>query len=160
MECIPNYDILKINKLFASDNEEKVCIIHSYSCYETRKDFMSRDKDDKFKYPCIYSVLKDGFNLFYSSVRKEHFGVKKIILGNGANPTWMEDKNGEYGLTQFAFGIVDDENYDLIVDIMTNKIDKLLEITLATKFISTAGNPIFYPKIISLFKKDFWKQFA
>ena len=156
LEIIPNFDIEKILKFFANDSEEKVQVLYSRSIYGTDKKNMQNTNNDEFIYPCVYSVLKSGkFNLFYSNENKGQFGVKKIICGNGANPTFFTDDEGRYGLTQFSFGIVDDENFDLIVDIL--KSGKQSYITEATKFISTNGNPIMYPKIVSLFKKDFWK---
>jgi hypothetical protein len=37
--------------------------------------------------------------------------------------------------------------------------EEFQKINLATKFVATAGNPLAYPRIISLFRKDFWKEF-
>lgn len=159
MEFIPNGMLDNIEKLIAKDDEEKVEVIHSYS-YEPRKEYMSDDNNENFKYPCVYSIKKGGIATFkYSSVNnKGHFKIPKIILGNGANPTYLIDRIGEYGMTQWVFGIVDDvENFEQIEKALQS--DKMKEITQATKFVSTNGNPIIYPKIISLFRKDFWKEF-
>ena len=62
-------------------------------------------------------------------------------------------------MTQWAYGIVDDDmkNLKKIYDFLNS--DAVKKITRATKFVSTNGNPIIYPKIISLFKRTFWKKF-
>lgn len=160
MEIIPNFDILKINKLLASDDEDKVNVLYSRSKYGTDKSHMSKAKNDKNTFTCIYSVLKNNVpTFFYSTEDRGHFGIKKVIFGNGANPTFMMDTSGEYGLTQFAFGIVDNENFDIIKKVLEEKIEYINEITQATKFVATMGNPILYPKVVSLFRKDFWKEF-
>jgi 16S rRNA G966 N2-methylase RsmD len=108
LEFIPNskFDIIK--SLLASDEEEKVEVIED-SSYHHQREYVSSNLDNTYQYPCVYSVYKDGsFNLKYSSRNdKGHFGKSKLILGNGANPTVFMDVEGDYGMTQFAFGIVD-----------------------------------------------------
>jgi hypothetical protein len=78
-----------------------------------------------------------------------------MIFGKGANPTYMRDEKGIYGLTEFSFAVYD---YDLDIIEKAINTDEVKKITQMTKFVSTAGNPILYPKILSLFRKDFWKQ--
>jgi predicted RNA methylase len=159
MEFIPNFDVEIINNLIAGDGGDTVEILHSESMYEIRKPYMSISKNDEYKYPCVYSVLKDGtFTLRYSNIKKGFFGVSKLILGNGANPTCFIDSDGKYGMTQFTFGIVEDpENLEKLKKVLTSKIFE--KITKSTKYVATAGNPLVYPKIISTFKKDFWRHF-
>lgn len=159
MEFIPNFDIEIIKKLIAKKGEKTVEILHSESMYEIRKPYMSKNKTEEHIFPCVYSVLKDGkFTLRYSSVDKGFFGVSKLILGNGANPTCFIDNNGKYGMTQFAFGIVETpENLDNLKKVLTSKFFE--KITKATKYVATQGNPLVYPKILATFRKDFWKEF-
>ena len=158
LEFIPNGKFDMVYSLLAKDDDEKVNVIYSRSSYGTDKINMSKNQDNDFKYPCVYSVLKGGVpTIKYSNTNcNGHFGVEKIIFGKGANPTYMLDKKGEYGMTEFAFGVAD---YDMDIIEKAIKSGKLKELTAMTKFVSTAGNPIVYPKIISLFRKDFWKQF-
>jgi len=157
VEFIPNGMFSYIFSLVANDYEEKVNVLHSYSAYETRKPYIKKNKDDEFKYPCVYSIKKGCMPTFkYSSCAdKGHFNIKKMIFGNGANPTYMRDEKGIYGLTQFSFAVYD---YDLDIIEKAINTDEVKKITQMTKFVSTAGNPILYPKILSLFRKDFWKQ--
>jgi 16S rRNA G966 N2-methylase RsmD len=160
LEIIPNFLFDEVISLFAKDDEEKVNIIFSFSNYETRKKYMSKTQSEEFQYPCVYSVLGDGTaNFMYSSTnQKGHFGIPKLILGNGTNPTSLLDLNGEFGLTQFAFGIVDTiENLPQIERAL--KTEKFQKINKSTKYVATAGNPLVYYKIVSSFRKDFWKEF-
>jgi hypothetical protein len=96
--------------------------------------------------------------MYTSNNQRGHFGVPKLIFGNGTNPTSIIDSEGQYGLTQFAFGIVDSpENLPLIERAI--KSEKFQKINKNTKYVATAGNPLVYPKIVELFRKDFWRQF-
>jgi len=160
LEIIPNFLFDEVMDLIAKDDEEKVDIIFSFSDYETRKKYISKTQSEEFQYPCVYSVLSDGSaNFMYSSTnQKGHFGIPKLILGNGTNPTCLLDPNGEFGLTQFAFGIVDTiENLHQIESVL--KSEKFQKINKSTKYVATAGNPLVYYKIVSSFRKDFWKEF-
>lgn len=160
LEFIPNDNFETVVSLISQTNEETVEVIHSYSNYETRKDWVSKVQSDEFPYPVVYSVLSDGtVNFMYSSTNdKGHFGIPKLILGNGANPTCFIDYDGEYGMTQFAYGIVDTvENLEKIKEVITS--DEFQKVNLATKYVATAGNPLIYPKIAKTFRKDFWKEF-
>jgi hypothetical protein len=160
IQILPNGMFDDIMSLIANENEEKVNMIHSYSAYETRQNFMSKTSSEEYPYPCVYSVLTNGnVNFMYSSNNQRgHFGVPKLIFGNGTNPTSIIDREGQYGLTQFAFGIVDSpENLPLIERAI--KSEKFQKINKNTKYVATAGNPLVYPKIVELFRKDFWREF-
>lgn len=160
IQILPNGMFEEIMSLVANGNEDKVNMIHSYSAYETRQNFMSKTSSEEYPYPCVYSVLTNGnVNFMYSSNNQRgHFGVPKLIFGNGTNPTSIIDSEGQYGLTQFAFGIVDSpENLPLIERAI--KSEKFQKINKNTKYVATAGNPLVYPKIVELFRKDFWREF-
>lgn len=159
LEFIPNSNFDLINSLTAKNNDEKVKIIED-SSYHHQREYVSASQNDTYLYPCVYSVYKDGTYTFkYSSVNdKGHFGITKLILGNGANPTCFIDENGQYGMTQFAFAIVDTiENLIKIKEVLEG--EKFSKITQSTKYVATAGNPLVYPKILKTFRKDFWKEF-
>jgi hypothetical protein len=159
LEFIPNGMFDEVISLIAKDGEERVDILHSYSDYETRKPYMSKTKNDINVYPCVYGILKDGtVNYFWSSLNKGHFGTTKLIIAKGMNPTITRDYNGDYAMTQFAFGIIDtEENLIKIEKVITSDIFQ--KINLMTKYGATQGNPLVYPKILSTFRKDFWKDF-
>ena len=85
-EFIPSGKLNIYKKLIAKPNEPK-CEILSDSTYHTTKEksgLLSKMKSKKFKYPCIYIITrKDGIKLLYSSEKKGHFGIPKIIWSNG-----------------------------------------------------------------------------
>jgi len=118
--------------------------------------YMRRIMDGDFVYPCIYTIIKDGtINLWWSSVKKGHFGIPKVMWSNGqASPATL-DIDGKYGLTQFAYAIIDDmdnlKNIELAM-----KSDKFIK--LMKNCYMSSGNR-FDRKVLSTFRKDFWKEF-
>lgn len=156
MEFIPGENISEIYKLVAKDGEDRVQILHSYSDYEIRKPYMNKEQTDEFKYPCVYMVsYLDVPNFWYSSRNdKGHFSFPKIIWANGSSGVII-DKNGDFALTQFGYAIVDVvENLESIKkSLQSEKFIK--EIMLFKNGLGDKYNR----KIISLFRKDFWKEF-
>jgi len=65
--------------------------------------------------------LKNGeTNFWYSNIKKCHFNTPKVIWTNGTSDV-IVDKNGDFGLTQFAYAIVDSiENLEHIKNAMLN----------------------------------------
>jgi len=155
VDYIPNGSFELFDKLIAKPNEEKVKVIED-STYHTQRNHMSEVKVGEFKYPCVYTTTKDGsINLWYSSIRKEHFDVPKVIWSNGMAPSVVIDKKGQYGLSQFAYAIVDTpENLEMIQKAMES--EKFLELMQN----SQGKNQKYNRKVISLFRKDFWKEFV
>lgn len=154
-EFIPSGSFSLFSRLISSD--DRISILHSFSSYETRKSWMSRTKKENFKYPVIYTVHKNGnINLFYSNINSNgHFGVPKVIWSNGKASSPVIDMDGEFGLTQFSYAILDDrQNLENIKKAMDN--DKF--ITMMKNCDMNDGNR-FNRKILSQFKKDFWKEF-
>jgi hypothetical protein len=157
LEFIPNGEYEKIMSMIAKNGEENVVVIHDYSLYETRKSWISRTKTEEYKYPCIYTVnSKSEPSFFYSSKQHGHFGVPKFIWSNGriSSIGSYVDINGDYGLTQFAYAIVDKpENLPKIKEVFDTKTFRnLME-------LCAVGQLTVNYKVISLFKKDFWKEF-
>lgn len=181
LEFIPNESFDEVIKLIAVDGEDRVETLHSYSTYETRKEYMSKDRTNvtvlysrseygtdkknmaknrtnEFQYPCVYTVKSpDKGNtptFWYSSEKKGHFGIPKVIWGNGATGV-IVDKNGEYGLTQFAYAIIDDvENLENIKKAM--QTERFIRNIMGFKH--SLGDK-YNRKIIATFRKDFWKEF-
>ncbi|MFW6008305.1 MAG: Eco57I restriction-modification methylase domain-containing protein [archaeon] len=153
---IPNCKLNEVYSLVAKEGEETVEVLHSYSAYETRKEYMSKEQTDEFKYPCVYTVKKDNSLTFKYSLLKDkgHFGIPKVIWGNGATGVFT-DKNGVYGLTQFAYGIIDEpENLEYIKKALQNPY--FIKYIMA--FRDSFGDT-YKRKIIATFRKDFWKEF-
>jgi hypothetical protein len=157
LEFIPNGEYEKIMSMIAKNGEENVNVIHDYSLYETRKSWMSRTKTEEYKYPCVYTVnSKSKPSFYYSSKQHGHFGVPKFIWSNGriSSIGSYVDINGDYGLTQFAYAIVDKpENLPKIKEVFDSKdFRNLME-------LCAVGQLTVNYKVISIFKKDFWKVF-
>jgi hypothetical protein len=120
--------------------------------YGTDKDNMNDNKNDIYKFNCIYSITqKDGCKFKYSKEKKGHFGIPKVIWSNGAGTYPIIDENGKYGLTQFAYAIVDKkQNLQKIKDAMNNK--KFINLM---KYLAFKEDNKYNYKIIALFKKIF-----
>ena len=142
----------------AKNNYETVEILHSYSAYETRKEYMSKEQNEEFIFPCVYTVPKgDTLKLFFSTTNKNgFFGKSKLIWSNGRIKSVgsVIDNDGSFGLTQFAYAIVDDvANLENVKKAFDNKEFRKLMEACAVSDMSINR------KIIALFRKDFWKEF-
>ena len=152
---IPSGGFELYEKVLALNNEEKVEVLHDYSSYETRKKWISKTQSDEYKYPCCYTItIKDGMKFFYSSEKKGHFDIPKVIWSNGLGTYPIIDENGEYGLTQFSYAIIDskDKLNNIKLSLENTDFIKLME------YVKFTNNKYNY-KVIALFKKDFWKEF-
>jgi hypothetical protein len=155
-EFIPNGDFDGYINLIAKENQEKVNILYSRSAYGTDKNNMSRPEIEDFIYPCVYTITqREGINLFFSNTNNNgHFNIPKVIWSNGLGTYPIIDSTGQYGLTQFSYGIVDElENLENIKNALES--DKFLKLMEYSKF---TNNKYDY-KVISTFRKDFWKDF-
>jgi hypothetical protein len=158
MKFIPNGMFDAFQKLMPKKGEETVTLLRSESAYAHRKLYMSKEQTEKFKYPVVYLTYKDGSAKFiYSSTNVHgHFGIPKVIWSNGAASSPIVDANGEYGLSEYSFAIVDNvENLEKIKQAMLNP-----EFTKLMKYadgISTMHR--YNRKSIELFRKDFWIDF-
>ncbi len=158
MEFIPNGMFEDILKLVAKDCDKKVEVI-SDSSYHTQREFMSKEETKSNKYPCIYTVKNGDIPTFWFSNtdKNGHFGVPKLIWSNGRiiSVGSIIDKYGEYGLTQFSYAIIDDvDNLSNIkVAFDSKKFRDIME-------NCSVANMSINRKIISTFKKDFWKEFV
>lgn len=155
-EYIPNAEFDKFKSLIASEDDEKIKVLYSRSTYGTDKKNIAFEKDDSFRHSCVYTITKkDGINLVYSNVKtKDHFGIPKVIWTNGLGTYPIVDTKGKYGLTQFAYAIEDDiQNLENIKTALNSE-----EFLNLMKYIKFTNNKYDY-KVISTFRKDFWKQF-
>ena len=152
---IPSGKFDTYGKVLSLNGEEKVDVCHDYSAYETRKKWISREKKGDFQHPCCYTVTKrDGMKCYYSSKKKEHFGIPKVIWSNGLGTYPVVDEKGDYGLTQFSYAIIDEKEN-------LNNIKRSLESEEMIKLMECARltNNKYNYKVIALFKKDFWQSF-
>jgi len=154
-EFIPNCKLKEVYSLVAKEGEDTVEIMAN-SSYHTQNNYVNKEKTDEFKYTCVYTVKKGDTPTFkYSSVNdKGHFDIPKVIWGNGATGVFT-DKDGEYGLTQFAYAIIDKPEK---LDNIKNALQNPYFIKFIMAFRDSLGDK-YNRKIISLFRKDFWKEF-
>jgi hypothetical protein len=155
-EYFPGENISKIHDLIAKDGENKVQILYSRSKYGTDKQNMSKEKTNDFKYPCVYTITKGGkVNFYWSNTNKNgHFNIPKVIWSNGSATSPILDENGEYGLTQFSYAIVDDKQNLKGIQKALNSDKFIKEVMLFKKLAD-----VYKYKIIATFRKDFWKEF-
>jgi len=150
---VPNYDFDIIEKMINSN--KKINVLSSRSAYGHDKKWVQKNKNDEYKYPVVYSVNKQNqLTLHYSSKNDNgHFNIPKVIFGSGATG-FIIDKKGDYGLTQWAVGIIDDiENLELIKNALES--EKFKDIIKAISVSKAEINP----KILKYFNKDFYKFF-
>jgi hypothetical protein len=94
--------------------------------------------------------------LWFSKYKEGHFGIPKLIWSNGriTSVGSFLDLKGEYGLTQFAYAIADEkENLPLIKKAFDSDKFRIIMQSCAV------GQLLINYKIISLFRKDFWREF-
>lgn len=155
MEFIPNALFSKIKSLTAKPGEEKVDLIYSRSNYGADKMWVSKEKTEEFKHPCVYSISISGeLKLRYSNINTNgHFGISKVIFQHAYNTGSVIDYSGQYAMTQWCSAIVDNiENLEKIQKAITSK--EFLEVIYATTFRREINI-----KVLSTFRKDFWKEF-
>lgn len=156
MQFIPNSNLEIINSLIAKNGEDSVNILADCN-YHTQRDYVSNESNETYNLPVIYTVKNKDIPTFkYSSIKRGHFGIPKLIWSNGRiiSIGCIIDATGEYGLTNFSYAIVDDvENLPSIKMAFDNKRFRSLMEDCAMKDLSVNR------RILALFRKDFWKGF-
>ena len=155
---VPSGMFDEIQGLLAKNGEEKVEVARDASNFHTQKPWMSKERVGKYQYPCVYMVRVNDevINRYSSKNDVGHFGVPKFIWGNGGYAMGsLVDATGKYGLTEFAYGIVDTpENLPLIKKAFdSEKFRNLMR-------YCDGGDSNINRKVIALFRKDFWKAFV
>lgn len=135
------------------DNMKNVEIIYNPRYYHCQnKNMKNVETNDSFIFPCVYTISQSkGVSLWYSNINKGHFGVPKVIWTNGRGSPII-DEEGKYGLTEFAYGIVDEiENLQKIKDAMIHPdFIKLMKYVVFKECLR------YNYRVIGLFKKDFY----
>ena len=151
-------NLLYSRTLYGNDkknmSKEKIVLLHNCD-YHNQRPYMSKEEGNGFIYPCVYLTYKDGSKqVLYSNINKGHFGIPKVIFSQGISSPII-DELGEYGLMNFAYGIVDDvENLPHIQKALLNP-----EFIKLMSFSWGVSGQNYNPKVIALFRKDFWKEF-
>jgi len=158
MEFIANGMFKQIQKLIAKNNEDRVEIIQSYSAYSSRKEHMSKEQTDYHIHPCVQNInTKNKPSCFwYSNTNKRgHFGTSKVIFGRKCSGVYF-DEIGKYGLAEDCSAFID--NIDNLPYIQTALLNNIF-IDISKNCDFGGARDTYNPKILSLFRKDFWKEF-
>ena len=157
VDFIPDGMFNEVLSLVGKEGEETIDVLYSRSDYGTDKKHMSKVRTEEYIYPCVSNVTKSGdIKLLYSNTKGNgHFGIPKLICGGASSGTnYFIDNDGDYGITQFSFGVIDEpENISLIKRVMESSVFNNI-----IKSIPNNSSAVNY-KILSTFRKDFWKDF-
>ena len=159
---LPNMMHEYIKGLMTDDVTNRLDITRDRSVYGTdnKKGLVSKEKTDKYCYPLINSIKKDGsidFRYTCDDTRAAkgqlpQFGRTKFIFCNGAG--YYKDMTGDIGFTEWGFAIYDTpENVEKIE--MAFKTQEFSNILNAIKIIPSQKCNA---EVMKLFKKDFWKD--
>ena len=159
---LPNMMHEYIKGLITDDVTNRLDITRDRSVYGTdnKKGLVSKEKTDKYCYPLINSIKKDGSIDFRYTCddtkagkgQLPQFGRTKFIFCNGAG--CYKDMTGDIGFTEWGFAIYDTpENVEKIE--IAFKTKEFTNIINALKIVpSQKCNP----EVMKLFRKDFWKD--
>lgn len=156
LDFIPNFNFDILENLLAKSGEEPVELISERSMYPLDK--VSLKKTSEYSLPCVKYVHKgtNEIDIVYTNEDKGMFGKPKVMFGTMAQVGGIIiDDDGTYGMCQYTAGIVDTkENLPHIQKAL--KSEKFKKVMESVQFTTQSYNA----KIISLMKKDFWKEFV
>ena len=155
-QFIPNKGLDFFKKILGNDDDAKCKIIFNASNYETRKQWVSSEKNDVYKYTLIHSTPKKGTRYMFSSRNDNgHFGISKVIFGDSGIYDAIIDMDGALGMTQHSMAIevetIEDANNIKNV-IIGKKFTDFLESVIWSNFQIDW-------RLFTHLKKDFWKEF-
>jgi superfamily II DNA or RNA helicase len=153
---IPNSGLSLFDKLVAK-NDEKTCnVIFNRTNYGTDKDWVSKDKNEQFKYELVHSTPKSGTRWMYSSRNDNgHFGIPKVIFGDSGIYDVIIDFEGKYGMTQHSMALVVssiEEAQNIKKALMSDKFNEFLKSVMWSNFQIDW-------RLFMYLKKYFWKEF-
>jgi hypothetical protein len=141
-------------RIFAKTSDNKCSVFYTCS-YHTQREYMSEEKTKNHIYPCIHATSKSGPKIWWSPVKNELFGIKKVIFGSASPQNAFFDSDGGYATTQHCFSIPvssDQDGNDLV---SFAKTDDFANIINMTKFAGFETDH----ELFTYFRKDFWKEF-
>ena len=134
----------------------RVEVIHNIQTYFHLHDYISKEKTDEYKYPIIYTVRQNDLSLIWSSRNdKGHFGIPKVIMSTGGGCAPIIDYKGEFGMSEFAYAIVDEPDKLPLIQKALMHEDFLKLHTCSWGNSSHRYNK----KLIKLLKKDFYLKY-
>jgi hypothetical protein len=160
LEYIPNTNIELYTKIKAKPTEDTIDIDNDRYAYATHGKYTKKEKDDKFKYPCIYAMPLKGIQFYYSNTKNRgHFGKPKLIIAKASKYTLL-DLEGKYGMTEYAYGIYDTkENLIQMQKVFDSPyFHKIISDFMGNGALRVCDNKGSSMKLIRTFRKDFWKD--
>jgi hypothetical protein len=152
MPFIPNAEFDMIRKL--TEPSQKCTIVNS-CLYMHNGKHVEKNKSDTFCYPVVYSVPRSNVPVVHwaSSNDRGTFGSPKVIFGSGRTGFYI-DKDGSYGLTQWATGVVGPpEELEIIAKVLdSEKFESIIR-------ACAVGKAELNHKVLRLFKESFWRDF-
>ena len=158
MDFIPNCDFGLAESLIAKEGEERAKVVYSKSMYfSSDRSIMSHERTDEFQFPCIHSIslVDASLNVRWSNRKLDFFGVPKVVFGIAHSSGIPHvDREGEYGLTEMAAGLLDDpDNMDSMAKAMDS--DGFRRVMQSVQFSTEKWNR----NVIAMFRRDFWREF-
>lgn len=151
---IPNYEFDNIKKIMTTE-EDGVNILYN-TIYHTQKSHIKSNPSEKYKYPIIHSINKDGLVFWYTDDKtKGHFGVPKVLLNMNEKQYPVNDYDGKYGMSHITFGIPitsKKQGDDIIRAINSDEFKKIIKATKWGAFQTDW-------RMFKYFKPDFYKYF-
>jgi len=135
---LANCELDLIDKLIATDNEEKCKVLYTRNNYGSDKKWTSKIETKEFKYPVLHSTPKDKPRYIWSNINNNgHYGIKKVIFGYSGMNNPIIDIDGKYALSECAIGIIInniDEGEKISKFLVSNIFSKMLKACLWSSF--------------------------
>lgn len=153
-EWLPNYYFDKFNKLFHNNKEPSCELLFDCNIYETRRKWVSKKQTNEYKYKLINAITKKEIKYYYTNDNtKGLFGIKKIIFGTAGINEPLNDKNGEYGMTEHAMAIKYNTEQEANNIIKCLKSEEFLNLINACNWSSF----LLDWRLFTYFKKNFYE---
>ncbi len=153
-EWLPNYYFDKFNKLFHNNKEPSCELLFDCNIYETRRKWVSKTQNNEYKYKLINAITKKEIKYYYTNDNtKGLFGIKKIIFGTAGINEPLNDKNGEYGMTEHTMAIKYNTEQEANNIIKCLKSEKFLNLINACNWSSF----LLDWRLFTYFKKNFYE---
>ena len=156
-EWLPNYYFDKFKELFHNNNEPVCELLFDCNIYETRRKWVSKKQTSEYKYKLINAITKKEIKYYYTNDNtKGMFGIKKIIFGTAGINEPLNDKNGEYGMTEHTMAIkynTETESNDIIKCLKSPEFLDLINACNWSSFLLDW-------RLFTYFKKTFYVLFC
>jgi hypothetical protein len=155
-DWLPNYYFDKFKILFHNNNIPCCELLFDCNIYETRRKWVSKIQTNEYKYKLINAITRKEIKYYYTNDNtKGLFGIKKIIFGTAGINEPLNDKNGEYGMTEHAMAIkydTDEEALNIIKCLKSESFINLINTCNWSSFLLDW-------RLFTYFKKDFYLEF-